>query len=72
MIDANGIARGRVEFNFPDGSREVHRRPSAKKHKIGAKVNVLSVYPKTMPPLKQHMIVTWFERVVGGWKLFYV
>ena len=70
MLDANGIARGTVKFSFPDGSHEVHKLPSAQKHKIGSKIHVLSVYPKTAPSLKQHLIVTWFERVPGGWKLF--
>jgi hypothetical protein len=69
VIDANGIARGTVEFTFPDGSKETHKLPSAQKHKVGSNINVLLVYPKTAPPLKQHLIVVWFERVSGGWKV---
>jgi|GEM_PF-4379498 hypothetical protein len=69
-ISEKGVARGKVRFNFPDGTQEVHKLPLASKYKLGAKVNVLSVYPKNVPALKQHLIVTWFERVAGGWAIY--
>jgi len=56
------VLRGWIRITTPDGSTQSYKLPSAPRLREGGKCNIAVMWG-------QRLVLVWFVRVKGGWKL---